>query len=110
MIISITDAVHICPGCEQQFVKAGVRLCAGCTEHLRLLAAEAAARVNYRVAHSLERDLARARQDLARARRNTRRAIVGLICGPGLAALGILALPYLFRAVFFLEGVLGGGR
>lgn len=81
MITSIPETLHICDGCQDQLVE-------GRTDRI----------------------VEQARPDLARARRNTRRAIVGLICGPGVAALGILALPYLFRAVFFLEGVLGGGR
>jgi hypothetical protein len=32
---------------------------------------------------------------------------VRMLSWPALAILGILALPYLFRAVFFLERVLG---
>jgi hypothetical protein len=104
MITSIPETLHICDGCQDQLVEGrtdriGNALCAGCEAYVEMRQIQTIDR--------MVRELEQAKQDLARARRNTRRAIWGLICGPGLAALGILALPYLFRAVFFLEHVLG---
>ena len=115
MKVSIPEALHICPDCEKEIV-AGDELCDRCYAfkdiRLRLEQHNENMRINSR---SAERELEATRvqlqltkEELVRARRATRHAIVGLICWPGLAALSILALPYLFRAVFFLERVIGG--
>ena len=107
MITSIPETLHICEGCQDQLVEGhadrlGNALCFSCEEYFAMRRAESI--------DGVLRELEQAKRDLATARRNTRRAIAGVIFGPGLAVIGILALPYLFRAVLFLERVIGGGR
>jgi len=108
MSVLIPDAgFHICPHCRQELVEgagaAGWNLCVDC-------AVIAGLRGAANQIERLELKLDYAERKLARATRERRRAIVSLIVGPGLGALGILALPYFFRAVLFLERVIGGGR
>jgi hypothetical protein len=108
MKVSIPDALHICPGCEQTPVSAGIELCSGCSSIENLLVI--CARQHRTDLDHTRAELRKAEQELARARRNTRCAIRCLIVGPALAALSILVLPYLFRAVLFVERTMGVGR